>query len=398
MAPVARVRPGLSWFGCPWVDVVVAIVLVTVTALDMSLRSLQAGQHSNDVFGYLLVVGMGLPYAVHRRAPLAAVTVVLSLLVIYSFVPYDAYPGLNAMVLLFGIAAHSQRRKSMLALAATFTALSMAVAVQPDGIVNRSTWVTTELATAAAWLAGDNVRQRRARIAAQREREASLIRERDDRAKQAVTEERLRIAREMHDVVAHSMSVIVVQSAVGTHTIRSQPDEAARALAAIETTSREALVEMRRLVGVLREDDRPAAQLVPAPGLADVPQLVAQVEAAGVSASLTVEGEVCQLPAGVDLSAYRIVQEALTNVIKHGGTSAHVTVRHAPTDVSVEVTDPGVDGTHAPAWGGSAPTAGHGLIGMRERVAVFDGELAAGPCPGGGFKVVARLPIAAAGS
>jgi signal transduction histidine kinase len=107
---------------------------------------------------------------------------------------------------------------------------------------------------------------------------------------------------------------------------------------------------------------------------------------------------VCPLPPGVDLSAYRIVQEALTNVIKHGGASARVTVRHAPTDVSVEVTDPGFDGSQLPAWGAPRPTLGHGLIGMRERVAVFGGELAAGPCPGGGFKVVARLPIAVAPS
>ena len=150
---------------------------------------------------------------------------------------------------------------------------------------------------------------------------------------------------------------------------------------------------MRRLVGVLRDEDRPAADLVPAPGLADVPQLVAQVEAAGFHASLHIEGKVCPLPPGLDLSAYRIVQEALTNVIKHGGRSARVIVRHAPTEVCVEVTDPGVDGRQQPAWGAPAPTIGHGLIGMRERVAVFGGELAAGPCPGGGFKVVARLPV-----
>ena len=223
MSLVARARHTSRWFGLPRVDVVVAIVLLTITTLDMSLRSLQAGQHPNDVFGYLLVIGMTLPYAVHRRAPLTAVTVVLSLLVVYSLVPYDAYPGLNAFVLLFGVAAHSQRRKSLIALAMTFAALSIAVAAQPDGIADRSTWATTELATAAAWLAGDNLRQRRGRIAAQRDREALLIRERDERAKQAVTEERLRIAREMHDVVAHSMSVIAVQSAVGNHVTDTQP-------------------------------------------------------------------------------------------------------------------------------------------------------------------------------
>src|SRR5436309_874794 len=130
MQSVARVRHASRWFGLPRLDVVVAAVLLTITTLDMSLRSLQAGQHPNDVFGYLLVAGMALPYAFHRRAPLTAVTIVLSLLVIYSLVPYDAYPGLNALVLLFGVAVHSQRRKSLTALAATFAALTIAVAVQ----------------------------------------------------------------------------------------------------------------------------------------------------------------------------------------------------------------------------------------------------------------------------
>src|SRR5437588_11264100 len=133
MSLVAPARHTSRWFGLPRVDVVVAALLLTITMLDMSLRSLEACQHSNDVFGYLLVVGMALPYAIHRRAPLTAVTVALSSLIVYSLVPYDAYPGLNAFVLLFGVAVHSQRRKSLTALAATFAALSIAIAGQPAG-------------------------------------------------------------------------------------------------------------------------------------------------------------------------------------------------------------------------------------------------------------------------
>jgi signal transduction histidine kinase len=227
------------------------------------------------------------------------------------------------------------------------------------------------------------------------ERARRLEHEREERAAQAVAAERLRIARELHDVVAHSMSVIAVQSGVGNHVIDSQPAEAKRALAAIETTSRAALVEMRRLLGVLRPDGDDPSALTPTPGLADLPDLVGQVSGAGVHVKLAVLGDRRPLAPGVDLSAYRIVQEALTNVIKHGGAAADVTLAYGPREVSVEVVNSagGRPGGPAgrPAWPG-ALVDGHGLVGMRERVAVFGGEFAAGRLPGGGFRVAARLP------
>jgi len=214
-------------------------------------------------------------------------------------------------------------------------------------------------------------------------------------------------------VVAHSMSVIAVQSAVGGHVMDTQPEEARQALAAIESTSRSALTEMRRLLGVLRQDGEPAGSLVPAPGLADLAPLVAQVGEAGLKVWVQVNGERGPVPPGVDLSAYRITQEALTNVIKHAGAAtACVKVRYEKGSVTLEITDdgpavPGGAGGHTGPGdragpgragepdesGATPPGTGHGIIGMRERVAVFGGEFTAGPRPGGGFRVFARLPF-----
>jgi signal transduction histidine kinase len=195
-------------------------------------------------------------------------------------------------------------------------------------------------------------------------------------------------------VVAHSISVIAVQSGVGAHVAHAQPEEAAKALAAIEATSRAALTELRRLLGVLRQEGEPQGSLVPVPGLGDLDALLAEVARAGLAVRLRVEGTPSPLPAGVDLSAYRIVQEALTNVVKHAGPArAQVTIGYHDQDVTVEVTDDG-RGVVAPTGDGRA-AVGHGLIGMRERVAVFGGDLEVGPRPGGGFRVAVRLPLAA---
>jgi signal transduction histidine kinase len=197
-----------------------------------------------------------------------------------------------------------------------------------------------------------------------------------------VADERLRIARELHDVVAHAMSIVAVQAGVAAHVIDSQPDEAKRMLENVRVTSHEALDEMRRLLGVLRGD----AELAPAPGLHDVEALAESLRTAGIPVTLTIDGTPTAVPAGVDLTAYRIVQEALTNVVKHAGpaVAAEVHVQYDAGAVIVEVTDDG--------RGGFAGDGGHGLLGMRERVAVFGGELTTGPKVGGGFQVRATLP------
>jgi signal transduction histidine kinase len=249
---------------------------------------------------------------------------------------------------------------------------------------------------AAAWLLGRFVGVRRVYVGQLEERTAELEQAREELARRAVAEERLRLARELHDVVAHSMSVIAVQSGVGAHVADTRPEEAAKALAAIEATSRAALTELRRLLGVLRRDSEPLDDLTPVPGLADLEILLAEVAKAGLAVRVRVEGTQSQLPAGVDLSAYRIVQEALTNVVKHAGSArAQVVVGYRDQEVTVEVTD---DGRGAISAGSDGRVgSGHGLIGMRERVAAFGGDLEVGPRPGGGFRVAARLPLAADG-
>jgi signal transduction histidine kinase len=240
-----------------------------------------------------------------------------------------------------------------------------------------------------AWLAGDNLRVRQQRWVALQARAERLEREREERARQAVAEERLRIARELHDVVAHSMSVIAVQAGVAHHVIDRRPEQARTALATVETTTRAALVEMRRLLGVLRQPDEPAGSLTPSPGLADLPRLIDQFTEAGLTVDLSVAGVPEQVPDGVDLSAFRIVQEGLTNVLRHGGPEARLAIHHEPGQLRVAISDDGSGRKPQPA-------GGHGLIGMRERVAIFGGTLTAGPRPGGGFELTATLPFEAA--
>ena len=239
---------------------------------------------------------------------------------------------------------------------------------------------------------------------ARRETLESRLREAEERANverqstaRVLAEERLRIAQELHDVVAHSMSVIAVQAGVGAHVLADRPDQARAALDAISATSRGTLNEMRRLLGVLRDSDGERAH-APAPGLADVPQLVDDVRNAGVPVTSTSRARASCVNAGVELSAYRVVQEALTNVMKHAGTPTRVdvSVQYLPGSLAVEVVD---DGRGAAAVRRQRRSrrqrrrgSGHGLVGMRERVELWGGELAVGPVAGGGYRVKALLP------
>ena len=237
------------------------------------------------------------------------------------------------------------------------------------------------------WYIGRRIRIRGDYMSLLQGRAAQLEREQAAEARRAVAEERTRIARELHDVVAHRVSVMTVQAGAAKTVAANDPAGALRAMEAVEQAGRQALDELRHLLGVLR----PRAdvdELGPQPGLADVPRLVDQFREAGVDVSLTMDGAHAVLPARVDLSAYRIVQEALTNVLKHAGPGAHTEVR-LNTDtraVTIEVLDTGHGGT-------TLPGSGHGIVGMRERTQLLGGSLDAGPCPGGGFQVVAHLPV-----
>jgi signal transduction histidine kinase len=314
---------------------------------------------------------------------------------------------------LYTVTVEARKRTGIAALGLILTVMVVlsvtGVAGQPRDVTG-SAFVPVGLANVIAWMTGWSVRQRR-RYAVTLQHQA---------ASSAVAEERLRIARELHDVVAHSMSVIAVQAGYGQYVIDSSPDGARHALGAIQATSRDALEEMRRMLGVLRQPDVAdatgaavpppgrAAPDEPAPGLASLERLVARTGGAGVGVTLDVLGEPRLVPAGVDLSAYRIIQEALTNVVKHAGTTAGAAVIVSYTDAQlvIQVSDdggraggsaPGGPGGHAAA-GIAAGGTGHGIIGMRERVALCGGTFSAGPLPGGGFQVTATLPLPAAGT
>jgi signal transduction histidine kinase len=338
---------------------------------------------------YLLAAAMAVPYLVHRRWPLPALLVCLVALLLYSLGHFAGYPGFPVFAMVFGLALHAGRRQALVGFVASMVALALALAVQPDTLVDRSSWVSSMLVLTVAWLAGENLRARRARWSNLEERALRLEAEREERARQAVDAERMRIARDLHDVVAHAMSVVAVQAGVAHHLIDSKPTMAKQALGTIETTSRAALVELRRMLGVLRQSGEPPGTLAPAPGIADLSDLRSTFTQAGLRTVLDVEADLCLVPAGVQLSTYRIVQEALTNVLKHGGSAAEVHVSSSESQVEISVTDPG----RRHRLPGHVPEGGHGLIGMRERVALFGGSLQAGPRPEGGFIVHATIPM-----
>jgi signal transduction histidine kinase len=259
----------------------------------------------------------------------------------------------------------------------------LTVADGPGGVL----WVIF-IAT-ASWAAGRLIRQRRLLIDELRETSDELARTRDRYAELAVETERARISRELHDVVAHSVSVMVVQAGAAERMIAIDPARAQGALGAIQSTGRQALQELRRVLGVLRSADGDA-DTTPQPGLGDLDQLAEGIRQAGVSVEIDRSGDVRPLPAGVELAAYRIVQEALTNVVKHAGVAAaSVRLDYGPDWLDLAVTDDGVGGASL------VPGAGQGLIGMTERAELYDGRLISGPGRDGGFTVTTRLRVEA---
>ncbi|MDK9499997.1 sensor histidine kinase [Streptomyces katrae] len=249
---------------------------------------------------------------------------------------------------------------------------------------------------ALAWVMGDSLRTRRAYYAQLVERNQRLEKEREAQAKVAVAAERARIARELHDVVAHNVSVMVVQADGAAYVMDVAPDQAKEALQTISGTGRQALAEMRRLLGVLRTGEpQESEDYVPQPDVEQIEVLVEQVRAAGLTVDFEVEGAPRRLPSGVELTAYRIVQEALTNTRKHGGPDARASVRLVYFDdgLGLLVEDDGRGAAHELYEDGGADGAGHGLIGMRERIGMVGGTLDAGPRPGGGFRISALLPL-----
>jgi signal transduction histidine kinase len=300
------------------------------------------------------------------------------------------------VVLLYTVAAYRPRRASVPALLLCLAGAVAAVMVwMPSGGSNFVPHLAYATAlfwgcSLLAWVLGDSMRFRRGYYAGLEDRAARLEAERHAQAKIAAAAERARIARELHDIVAHHVSVMVVQADGAQYALRTDPGRAETALTAISATGRQALTEMRRLLGVLRSAGEQSG-LAPVPGLGELRELLDQARAAGLEVSYTLSGTPRELPEGAELAAYRVVQESLTNTRKHAGlaATAAVTLRYEPDGLTVEVTDDGI------ASPGSEP-AGHGLAGMRERIAMYGGTVQAGPLPGGGFGVTAHLPCPSA--
>jgi signal transduction histidine kinase len=351
--------------------VLVQIWLADETSVDRLLASAAA-----IVLGALIAVRIRLPLGLLFAF---AVTLPLGALLPKHLGDIESV-GLVVVLAIYTAAAQTDGRR--MAVGAGLTALIGVVAMvtDPDG-VNVAAVVFFGFLFGGPWLTGRVVRRRRLN-------EARLEREKSA-AEAAIVDERARIARELHDVVAHAISVIVLQARGGRRLLDAEPDEARGAFDAIEATGQQALGEMRRLLGLLRADDEEMA-LAPQPSMSRLAGLVSEVEKAGLPVELNVEGEPVELPPGVDLSAYRIVQEALTNALKHAGPArARVLVRYLEDGLELEVADDGVGS-------GNGDGSGHGLVGIRERVAVLGGDLEAGPASNGGYAVRALLPYSSA--
>jgi signal transduction histidine kinase len=395
-----RMRPG-HWMA---IDCAVGAIaaLPAMFALSQSMGPARLAIPTEVLLGATVFF----PVALRRSGPVAAYGVLIAVAAITAGagLATSIVAFLAAAYVLYLVTAMSNRQTGAAALALALAAMGLIVVTDRQLRANggAAAYVLVVLAMVIAWMTGHSVRQRRLYAQTLQHQVASS----------AVAEERLRIARELHDVVAHSMSVIAVQAGYGQYVIDTSPSDARDALGAIQATSRDALEEMRRMLGVLRQQDAVAggagrgarpAPLAPAPGLSDLDRLIQRTRGAGVQVSLERSGLVRAAPAGVDMSAYRIIQEALTNVVKHAGGGAYCTVaiRYGEEVLDVQVTD---DGGRSPVLAsagafagavpaGGVPAPGHGIIGMRERANLCGGDFSARPLPAGGFQVTATLPL-----
>jgi signal transduction histidine kinase len=384
------------------VDVLLALGVVLVQVLGV-LLSERVGRSADwrdpDALAYLLLAAGPAALLLRRRWPLGVLAVTVACGLAYAARTYPEGPSQLAVYpALWTVALTVPRRRGWLA--ATLTAVAVAGAelfLYGDTMFDGEPLYAAVTVFAAMWW-GEAVRARRAYVAELRDRAERAERTREEEARRRVDEERLRIARELHDVVSHTIGVISVQAGVAAHLLERRPDKAADSLAAIRQASDEALGELHAMLGVLRErDGEGGTPLAPAPGLAELDALVAQAAGAGVEVQVSLEGAPRPLPAAVDLACYRVVQESLTNVVRHAGASrAEITVRHDDGRVVVEVTD---DGPARPggAGNGNGGGQGMGIAGMRERARSLGGTLEAGPRPGGGFRVQAVLPVGGQG-
>jgi signal transduction histidine kinase len=372
-----------------WFDALILLALGLGLFGAVASQGMADGPTGPLWFDLLAVVAIVTPLFFRRRFPFGAPIAVgaavgLAALVDERLVPKDFIPFLAGCAAVFLVGLLRDRR---LAIAGIVLAIGVeALVAYRDPLKNLSAFIATCIVFGLIWTAAFTLGRKFEEADEAKKRAAQAEREREERARTAVTEERARIARELHDVVGHSVSVMTVQASAVRRLLRPEQEREREALLIVERTGREALAEMRRMVGVLRRPEEGPA-LAPQPSLEHVGRLVEQAREAGLSVELRLEGDPQPLPAGVDLTAYRLVQEGLTNALKHARAKrAQVVVCYGDGDLEVTVSD---DGRGA----GSGDGGGHGLVGMRERVAVFGGELEAGPRAEGGYRLRAKLPV-----
>ena len=376
-----------SWRRSLVIDLLLTLPLVALMLAEIYSPGIFGEQATEKALATVIGCVGVLPLVFRRAAPLGSLVLLLAAPAVGSqFLP--AYQPLAlALAWMFGtysVAAHSPSNRALWGLLAA--ALMTAFVAQAGGFGDLANIISIWIFLGAAWGLGRAIRSREQRAHTLQARADHLEADLELQAQRAIAEERTRIARELHDVVAHGVSVMVVQAGAAQRVLSQNPERAREALSSIETSGRQALVELRRMLGVLRASDAHAS-VEPQPVLARVGELVEHVRDAGIEAGLHVEGEPRGLSAGADLAGYRIVQEALTNVIKHAdATAVDVTIRYLPAALELNIRDNGCGPRNEHA-------AGHGLIGMRERVAMFGGTLTAGNAPDGGFAVVAHIPL-----
>jgi signal transduction histidine kinase len=383
----ARVLPLLRDY---WFDVVIVVVAL-FGALEIATSEGEHGAPTMPIaVGVAFALAITLLLLLRRRFPFAAPAAMLIAGAAVSFVdgryfPFTFAGFITALTACFLLGMLDDRRQARIGLAISFAALAIIVVNDPapvgaDGVI-------IPIIFLMVWLFGSGLGRKLEEAREAEERAATVERRRAEEARAAVAEERARIARELHDVVGHAVSVMTVQASGVRRLLNPDQVREREALEIVEQTGREALAEMRRLVGVLRRPEE-APALAPQPSLQHLEQLVEKAREAGLPVDVRIEGEVTELPAGVDLTAYRLVQEGLTNAMKHAkAAKAEVLIRYGIDAVELQISDDGRGFSD-----GNADSGGHGLVGMRERVAVYGGELDAGPRPEGGYTLRARLP------
>ncbi|GHI05912.1 histidine kinase [Streptomyces cellostaticus] len=384
-----------------WVDSFWAVALFGISGVSVSNLNGAPNHHMSLVPGLAVSAVLCLVVALRRRFPEPMLLLALAAGLVQLVLDIETTAADFAMlVITYTVAAVGARWASRLSLVVSLSAAALAQIRWPDEQSSMpgkiAVVVFQTVPFALAWVLGDSMRTRRAYFAQLEERAARLEKEREAQAKVAVAAERARIARELHDVVAHNVSVMVVQADGAAYVLDAAPDQAKKALETISSTGRQALAEMRRLLGVLRTGEhQESGEYVPQPDVEQIDDLIEQCRSSGLPVDFKVEGTPRPLPSGVELTAYRIVQEALTNTRKHGGPNAGASVRLVYFDdgLGLLVEDDGKGAPHELYEEGGADGQGHGLIGMRERVGMVGGTLDAGPRPGGGFRISVLLPL-----